>query len=82
MKLNKEALKKLIAEVVKEKQGSTWILTEATQWSQYGRIMDLFTGEVGSVDQVVIMSPMNPHAKKDYPDEKRIKREMKHSLLT
>ena len=69
MKLNKEMLKKLITEVIKEKQEDTWVLTEATQWSQYGRIMDLFTGEVGSVDQVVIMSPMNPHAKKSFPAE-------------
>ena len=70
MKLNKKILKKMINEIISERKKESWVLTEATQWSQYGRIMDLFTGEVGSVDQVVIMSPMNPHAKKDYPDEK------------
>jgi len=69
MKLNKETLKRMITEVIGERKKETWLLSEATQWSQYGRIMDLFTGEVGSVDQVVIMSPMNPHAKKNFPAE-------------
>jgi hypothetical protein len=63
MKLTAKKLKSLIREVVDEKAKDSMILTEATQWSQYNRIMDLFSGEVGSVDQVVIMSPMNPHAK-------------------
>ena len=69
MKLNRETLKRMIAEAINDRKEESWILTEATQWSQYGRIMDLFTGEVGSVDQVVIMSPMNPHAKKGFPAE-------------
>ena len=68
MKLNKDRLKKLIQEVVNERKKETWLLTEATEWTQYGRIMDLFSGEVGSVDQVVIMSAMNPHAQ-EIPDE-------------
>lgn len=68
MKLNKNTLKKLIQEVVSEHKKETWILTEATEWTQYGRIMDLFSGEVGSVDQIVIMSAMNPHAQ-EIPDE-------------
>ena len=63
MRLTSEKLKSLIQEVITEKKKSSMILTEATQWSQYNRIMDMFSGEVGSVDQIVIMSPMNPHAK-------------------
>lgn len=63
MKLTKEKLEALIKQVIKENKEPSMILTEATQWSQYNRIMDIFSGEVGSVDQIVIMSPMNPHAK-------------------
>ena len=63
MKLTKEKLEGLIREVISENKKPSMILSEGTQWSQYNRIMDLFSGEVGSVDQVVIMSPMNPHAK-------------------
>ena len=63
MKLTAKKLKSLIEEVISENRRSSVILSEATQWSQYNRIMDIFSGEVGSVDQVVIMSPMNPHAK-------------------
>jgi hypothetical protein len=63
MKLSAGKLKSLIQEVIAENKKPSMVLSEATQWSQYNRIMDLFTGEVGSVDQVVIMSPMNPHAK-------------------
>jgi hypothetical protein len=63
MKLTAKKLKSLIEEVISENRRSSAILSEATQWSQYNRIMDIFSGEVGSVDQVVIMSPMNPHAK-------------------
>lgn len=63
MKLTAGKLKSLIEEVISENRRSSMILSEATQWSQYNRIMDIFSGEVGSVDQVVIMSPMNPHAK-------------------
>jgi len=69
MKLTKETLKRIISEVINKRKEDSWVLSEATQWSQYGRIMDLFTGEVGSVDQIVIMSPMNPHAKKNFPPE-------------
>lgn len=63
MKLTAKKLKTLIEEVISENRRSSAILSEATQWSEYNRIMDIFSGEVGSVDQVVIMSPMNPHAK-------------------
>ena len=63
MKLTKEKLQELIKQVVSESKKPSMLLSEATQWSQYNRVMDLFSGEVGSVDQIVIMSPMNPHAK-------------------
>jgi hypothetical protein len=65
--MNKEQLKKMIQEVILENRQKTVLLSsplnEATAWTQYGRVMDMFTGDVESVDQIVIMTPENPHAK-------------------
>ena len=44
-------------------------LAEATQWSQYQRVMDMLRGDVDAVDEISILTPENPHAKKDYPQE-------------
>ena len=52
MKVTKEILKSLIKEV----------LNEATQNTEYERIMNMFKGLVDSVDQVAILTPENPFA--------------------
>jgi hypothetical protein len=65
--MNKEKLKRLIEQVILENREKTVLLSsplnEATTWTQYGRVMDMFAGDVESVDQLVIMTPENPHAK-------------------
>jgi len=53
MKITTKLLKNLINEV----------LNEATQNTEYDRIMNMFQGNVDSVDQVAILTPENPHAK-------------------
>ena len=53
MKLTFENLKNLVKEVI----------SEGTQETKYNRIMNIFQGNVDSVDQVAILTPENPHAK-------------------
>jgi len=59
MKLTSKKLQNLIMEV----------LSEATQETQYKRIMDILQGDVESVDQVAILTPENPKAKPLSPEQ-------------
>ena len=38
-------------------------LVEATQWTQYQRMIDMLKGDVESVNEISILTPENPHAK-------------------
>jgi hypothetical protein len=58
MKITRDMLKGLISEVLSDNR----IIKEATQNVKYDRIMKLLSGDVGAVDQVVIVTPENPHA--------------------
>ena len=44
-------------------------LTEATQWSQYQRVTDMLKGNVDAVDEISVLTPENPHAQKNYPQD-------------
>jgi hypothetical protein len=59
MKLTSKKLQNLIMEV----------LSEATQETQYKRIMDILQGDVESVDQVAILTPENPKAQPLSPEQ-------------
>ena len=59
MKVTRETLKNIIKEV----------LTEATQETEYQRIMNMLRGGVESVDQMAILTPENPKAQKISPQQ-------------
>lgn len=59
MKVTREALKNIIKEV----------LSEATQETEYKRIMNMLRGGVESVDQMAILTPENPKAQKISPQQ-------------
>lgn len=63
MKLTIENLKNLIRQVI----------NEATQETEYNRIMNIFQGNVDSVDQVAILTPENPHAKAILPKQNEMR---------
>lgn len=59
MKLTNDSLKKLILEV----------MSEATQETEYKRIMNMLQGGVESVDQMAILTPENPKAQPLSPQQ-------------
>jgi len=63
MKITRDVLKGLIKEVMDNQ------LTEATQETEYQRIMNMLRGGVESVDQMAILTPENPKAQKISPQQ-------------
>lgn len=63
MKITRDVLKSLIKEVMDQP------LTEATQETEYQRIMNMLRGGVESVDQMAILTPENPKAQKISPQQ-------------
>ena len=63
MKVTRDLLKNLIKEVMARP------LNEATQETEYQRIMNMLRGGVESVDQMAILTPENPKAQKISPQQ-------------
>ena len=63
MKVTRDVLKNLIKEVMARP------LNEATQETEYKRIMNMLRGGVESVDQMAILTPENPKAQKISPQQ-------------